>query len=191
MACRGTPPTLKRPATLCPALIGALSLLTSRPLDFGTEHFQPSNLEITSVDTGNPATNVIPAAATARFNIRFNDRHTSDSLKAWIGGQVSAAFSGSGVDYSLEYEPAAESFITEPGGFVQMLSNAAQAETGEPPVLSTGGGTSDARFIKNLCPVAELGPLNATAHKVDECVAIADLERLAAIYTRFLQLTFM
>jgi succinyl-diaminopimelate desuccinylase len=174
-----------------PALVGALSLLKSRPLDSGTEHFQPSNLEITSVDTGNPATNVIPAAATARFNIRFNDRHTSDSLKAWIGGQVSAALGGSGVDYALEYEPAAESFVTEPGGFVQMLSNAVQAETGEPPVLSTGGGTSDARFIKNLCPVAELGPLNATAHKVDECVAIADLERLAAIYTRFLQLTFM
>ncbi len=108
-----------------PALIDALSLLKSRPLDTGSEHFQPSNLEITSIDTGNPASNVIPAGASARFNIRFNSRHTSGSLKAWIEGQAGAALAGRGIDYTLEYDPPAESFLTEPGGFVQMLSNAA------------------------------------------------------------------
>ncbi len=174
-----------------PALIAALSLLKREPLDAGSEHFQPSNLEITSIDTGNPATNVIPAAATARFNVRFNDRHTSASLKAWIEAQVKAALAGSGIDHALEYEPAAESFVTGAGGFVRRLSDAAEAETGRRPRLSTGGGTSDARFIKDLCPVAELGLLNATAHKVDECVAVADIERLSAIYRRFLQLTFV
>ncbi|MGO9484968.1 MAG: M20/M25/M40 family metallo-hydrolase, partial [Rhodomicrobium sp.] len=137
------------------------------------------------------ATNVIPASATARFNIRFNSLHTSNSLKAWIEFQVSAALAGSGIGHTLEYEPAAESFLTEPGGFVQRLSDAVKAETGRQPVLSTGGGTSDARYIKELCPVAELGLLNATAHKVDECVAVADLERLNGIYRHFLQLTFI
>ncbi len=174
-----------------PALIGALSLLKAKPLDAGSEHFQPSNLEITSIDTGNPATNVIPASATARFNIRFNSLHTSNSLKAWIETQVSAALAGSGVGHTLEFEPAAESFLTEPGEFVQRLSDAVKAETGQQPVLSTGGGTSDARYIKELCPVAELGLLNATAHKVDECVGVADLERLTGIYRHFLQLTFI
>jgi len=174
-----------------PALIDALSLLKKEPLDAGSDRFQPSNLEITGIDTGNPATNVIPATATARFNVRFNDRHTSDRLKDWIETQVNGALKNTGVDFTLEYEPAAESFITEPGGFVQKLSAAVQAETRQEPVLSTGGGTSDARFIKDLCPVAELGLLNATAHKVDECVPVADLEMLASIYSRFLKLTFV
>lgn len=173
-----------------PSLIDALSLLKAKPLDAGSDHFQPSNLEITSIDTGNPATNVIPAAAMARFNIRFNGRHTSDSLKSWIEGQVSAALRGSGIEYMLEYDPPAESFVTEPGAFVQRLNAAVQAETGQEAILSTGGGTSDARYIKNLCPVAELGLLNTTAHKVDECVPIADLEKLTRIYSKFLQLTF-
>ncbi len=173
-----------------PALIDALSLLKLRPLDAGSDRFQPSNLEITSIDTGNPATNVIPATATARFNIRFNDRHTSGGLKAWIEAQVSAALKDTGADYTLEYEPAAESFVTGPGGFDQLLSAAVQSETRHEPVFSTGGGTSDARYIKDLCPVAELGLLNATAHKVDECVPVADLEMLTRIYARFLQLTF-
>jgi succinyl-diaminopimelate desuccinylase len=173
-----------------PALIDALNRLNSKPLDEGTAHFQPSNLQITSIDTGNPVSNVIPALATARFNIRFNDLHTSDSLKAWIGAQVSETLRDAGIDYTLGFEPAAESFVTEPAGFVQKLSAASQAETGRDPALSTAGGTSDARFIKDLCPVAELGLLNATAHKVDECVPLADLETLTRIYMRFLDLTF-
>ncbi|MGO8952423.1 MAG: succinyl-diaminopimelate desuccinylase [Rhodomicrobium sp.] len=173
-----------------PALIDALGLLKLKPLDAGSAHFQPSNLQITSIDTGNPATNVIPAKATARFNIRFNDLHTGDSLKAWIEAQVSAALQGTGIDYTLEFEPVCDSFVTVPGGFVQRLSAAIQAETGREAILSTAGGTSDARFIKNLCPVAELGLLNATAHKADECVPLGDLETLTRIYARFLQLTF-
>ncbi len=173
-----------------PALIDALSLLKARTLDQGSAHFEPSNLEITSIDTGNPAFNVIPATATARFNIRFNDLHTAHALKIWIEEQVSAALKGTGTDYSLEYEPASESFLTEPAGFVEKLSAAIEAVTKREPILSTGGGTSDARFIKDLCPVAELGLLNATAHKVDECVPIADLETLTRIYLHFLELTF-
>ncbi len=171
-----------------PRLIDALDLLKTKQLDAGSTHFQPSNFEITSIDTGNPTYNVIPATATARFNIRFNDHHTGDNLKAWVESQVQAALLDTGVDYTLEYEPVAESFMTDPGGFVQKLSAAIEAETQREPILSTGGGTSDARFIKDLCPVVEIGLLNATAHKVDECVALADLDALTRIYTRFLRL---
>ncbi len=171
-----------------PLMIDALNLLKTRQLDQGNAHFQPSNFEITSIDTGNPAYNVIPATATARFNVRFNDQHTSESLKGWIESQVQAALRDTGVDYALAYEPAAESFITDPGSFVQKLSAAIEAETRRKPILSTGGGTSDARFIKNLCPVVEVGLLNATAHKVDECVPVGDLDRLTRVYARFLRL---
>lgn len=173
-----------------PLLIDALNLLKTRQLDQGSEHFQPSNFEITSIDTGNMAYNVIPATATARFNVRFNDQHTSESLKAWIENQVQAALLDTGVDYAFEYQPPAESFMTDPGSFVQKLSVAIEVETRHRPILSTGGGTSDARFIKNLCPVVEAGLLNATAHKVDECVPLADLDTLTRIYARFLRLAF-
>lgn len=173
-----------------PPLIGALNRLKAKELDTGSTHFQPSNLEIVSIDTGNATYNLIPATATARFNIRFNDHHTSDNLKVWIESEVKAALADTGVDYTLEYEPPAESFMTDPTGFVEMLSAAISAETENAPILSTGGGTSDARFIKDLCPVVELGLLNATAHKVDECVAVPDLHTLTRIYTRFLRLAF-
>ncbi|MGA7326030.1 MAG: succinyl-diaminopimelate desuccinylase [Rhodomicrobium sp.] len=173
-----------------PALIDALNLLKMKPLDAGSEHFQPSNLQITSIDTGNPAFNVIPATATAKFNVRFNDHHTGDSLKTWIESQVNAALLETGVDFAVDFEPVAEAFITEPGGFVKKLSAAVQAEVHQEPMLSTAGGTSDARFIKDLCPVAELGLLNATAHKIDECVPVSDLEKLSRIYLRFLRLFF-
>ncbi len=171
-----------------PRLIEAVDRLRSKQLDAGSTHFDPSNFEITSIDTGNRAYNVIPATATARFNVRFNDHHTADNLKAWIEEQVKAALAGTGVDYTLDYEPAAESFMTDAHGFVQKLSAAVEAETHREPILSTGGGTSDARFIKDLCPVVELGLLNGTAHKVDECVSLGDLDMLTRIYTRFLRL---
>jgi succinyl-diaminopimelate desuccinylase len=171
-----------------PPLIDALNLLKTKQLDAGSTHFQPSNFEITSIDTGNQTYNVIPATATARFNVRFNDHHTSDNLKTWIETQVQAALLDSGVDYAVDYEPAAESFMTDPSGFVQKVSAAIEAETRREPILSTGGGTSDARFIKDLCPVVEVGLLNATAHKVDECVPVADLDGLSQIYARFLNL---
>jgi succinyl-diaminopimelate desuccinylase len=171
-----------------PRLIDALNLLKSQQLDAGSTHFQPSNLEITSIDTGNQTYNLIPATATARFNVRFNDHHTGENLKVWIESQVQAALLDSGVGYTLEYGPEAESFMTDPGEFVKMLTAAIEAETQREPILSTGGGTSDARFIKDLCPVAEIGLLSATAHKVDECVSVADLETLTHIYSRFLRL---
>ncbi|MBJ7535590.1 succinyl-diaminopimelate desuccinylase [Rhodomicrobium vannielii ATCC 17100] len=171
-----------------PALIDALTRLKARRLDDGSEHFQPSNLEITTIDTGNKATNIIPAQASARFNIRFNDLHTAPQLKAWIEGEVAAALLDTGVEHTLNFDQPSDSFLTSPGGFVKMLGAAVKAETGREPVLSTGGGTSDARFIKDLCPVAELGLLNATAHKVDEHTATADIETLARIYKRFLHL---
>jgi len=172
-----------------PRLIQALNLLMLKPLDAGNEHFQPSNLEITSIDTGNPTHNLIPAAASARFNIRFNNLHNGDSLRAWIEEQLAAAFLETGMDYAIEYEPINESFMTDPGGFVRRLKAAVQAETQQEPMLSTGGGTSDARFIKDLCPVLEIGLLNATAHKVDECTRVAGLETLTGIFSRFLHLT--
>jgi succinyl-diaminopimelate desuccinylase len=172
-----------------PGLLDALDRLRARVLDTGNEHFQPSNLEITSIDTGNKTSNLIPASATARFNIRFNDQHTSDSLKAWIETEVRAALLDRGLTFTLDYEPPCESFLTQPGGFVQKLGAAIRAETGREPHLSTGGGTSDARFIKDLCPVVECGLLNGTAHKVDECAAVADLEKLTRIFARFLALT--
>jgi succinyl-diaminopimelate desuccinylase len=170
-----------------PRLIEVLDRLKSKKLDAGSTHFDPSNFEITSIDTGNQTFNVIPATATARFNVRFNDHHTPDNLKAWIEDQVKAALADTGVDYTLDYEPAAESFMTDAQDFVQKLSAAVEAETHREPILSTGGGTSDARFIKDLCPVVELGLLNGTAHKVDECVSVADLEALTRIYSRFLR----
>ena len=171
-----------------PFLIEALDLLKTKQLDSGSAHFQPSNFEITSIDTANPAYNVIPAMTAARFNVRFNDHHTSESLKAWIDTQVKAALLDTGIAYTIAYEPAAECFITEPGSFVGKLRAAIEAETRKQPLLSTSGGTSDARFIKALCPVVEVGLLNATAHKADECVAVADLDTLTQIYTRFLRL---
>lgn len=172
-----------------PRLIDALNLLRLKPLDHGNARFQPSNLEITSIDTGNVTYNLIPESASARLNIRFSDDHTGESLKAWIESQVAAALLDTGIGYTLDYEPVAESFVTEPAGFVQALKAAIQAETGLEPMLSTAGGTSDARFIKNICPVVEIGLLNGTAHKVDECVSLADLETLTGIFTHFLHLT--
>lgn len=170
-----------------PRLVEALSALLMKPLDDGSEHFQPSNLEVTSIDTGNPTSNLIPAGAGARFNIRFNNHHTVDSLKRWIEQQVSTALLDTGVSYELEYEAApADCFFTEPGNWVETLVAAVEAETGKRPAFSTAGGTSDARFIKDLCPVVEIGLLNATAHKIDEHVPVADVERLARIFERFL-----
>ncbi len=172
-----------------PRLIDALNLLKLKPLDEGTAHFQPSNLEITGIDTGNPTHNVIPAATTAHFNIRFNDHHSGDSLKAWVKTQVEAALYDTGLTYALQYQPVTESFMTSPAGFVQDLVSCVETQTGRQPAQSTGGGTSDARFIKDLCPVVELGLLSATAHQVDEHVPVADLQTLTEIFTLFLRKT--
>ena len=159
-------------------LVALLAELQAMPLDAGTEWFQPSNLEVTDLMVGNPATNVIPAEAKARLSIRFNDLHTGaelvervTALSARHGGTVRTVISG-------------EAFLTPPGAFSALVAAAVEAETGIAPELSTSGGTSDARFLKNLCPVIEFGLCNATMHKTDEAVALADLEVLARIYRR-------
>jgi succinyl-diaminopimelate desuccinylase len=169
-----------------PRLLAVLARLTTLPLDAGTEHFEPSRLEITSIDVGNAATNVIPAKASARFNIRFNDRHTSASLKAMIEGvarELAAA-------HRLELQALGEAFFTPPGPFSALIAEAVRAETSRTPRLSTSGGTSDARFIKDYCPVAEFGLAGRTAHKVDEHVPVDDLYTLARIYARVLERYF-
>jgi succinyl-diaminopimelate desuccinylase len=161
-----------------PKLVALLAELDALVLDEGTEWFQPSNLEITQIAIDNPATNVIPAKADARISIRFNNLHTGESLSARIaeiaarhGGTSRAAISG-------------EAFLTQPGAFSALVTEAIRAETGITPEISTTGGTSDARFLKDLCPVIEFGLSNATMHKRDEAVAIADLHVLARIFRR-------
>lgn len=161
-----------------PRLLRLLRPLAEAHLDDGTEHFEPSNLEITSVDVGNPTSNLIPASAEARFNIRFNDAHSGAALEQWLRATLDAV----GEPYSLETRISGESFLTPPAGFVQDLIAAVEGETGETPVLSTGGGTSDARFIARYAPAVEFGLVGRTMHQTDENVAIADIERLSAIY---------
>ncbi len=159
-------------------LVNMLAELNALVLDQGTDWFQPSNLEITDITVGNPATNVIPAKATARLSIRFNDLHSGQELADMVsaiaqkhGGTVRPMISG-------------EAFLTPPGAFSAMIADAVEAETGIRPEASTTGGTSDARFLKNLCPVIEFGLCNATMHKRDEAVAVPDLDALARIYAR-------
>jgi succinyl-diaminopimelate desuccinylase len=171
-------------------LIKVLGAFYDPPLDYGSAHFSPTNLEVTSIDVGNPTTNIIPARAEARFNIRYNDRHEPETLEGTLRERTAQALAGSDLQYTLSFEPPAHMFLTEPGPLDGMLSEAVHDVTGRTPALSTDGGTSDARFIKNICPVVEFGLLTTTIHKVDEHVAIADLKQLAAIYRRFLDLYF-
>jgi succinyl-diaminopimelate desuccinylase len=171
-------------------IVAIMAAVMAEPLDAGSAHFDPSNLEFTSVDVGNKTVNVIPAEARARFNIRFNDCHTQGSLKALIEARAHAA--AQGVHFRIAWEPSnADVFLTKPGPFVDMVSDAIAEVTGRRPELSTSGGTSDARFIKDYCPVVEFGLVNATMHKIDECVATADLVTLAAVYRRILDRYFM
>jgi succinyl-diaminopimelate desuccinylase len=163
-------------------LIDMLGALAREPLDTGTVHFQPSTLQVTSIDVGNPASNVIPAAARAVFNIRFNDAHTGASLTKWLHER----FATHGGRYELTVEISGESFLTLPGRLSEIVSAAVEQVAGRKPALSTTGGTSDARFIKDHCPVAEFGMVGQTMHKVDERVALADIARLTAIYERIL-----
>jgi succinyl-diaminopimelate desuccinylase len=180
----------QRAANPIPVLLTILSQLTAEPLDAGNAHFQPSNLEITSIDVGNGATNVIPASATARFNIRFNDEHTLDSLKARIEAVVKAA-ARPGITPSVTYARGnSQSFITKPGPFVEMVAETIAEVTGRKPELSTTGGTSDARFIKDYCPVIEFGLVGQTMHAVDERVGVEDLKALTAIYRRIIDRYF-
>ncbi len=161
-----------------PRLIRMLAELDSLVLDEGTKWFQPSNLEITELAVGNPAHNVIPAQARARVSIRFNDLHTGKQLAEQV-----SAIAGK---YGATARPmiSGEPFLTPPGAFSRLVADAITAETGVKPELSTSGGTSDARFLRDVCPVIEFGLVNATMHKRDEAVAIADLPTLSRIYAR-------
>ncbi len=160
------------------------------PLDQGSEHFGPSNLEFTSVDVGNPTVNLIPGEARARFNIRYNDRHSQSALKALIEQRASTAAAGR-VRYSFDWPPSnADVFVTKPGPFTDLAISAIAEVTGRKPKLSTTGGTSDARFIKDYCPVLEFGLVGQTMHQTDECVAVADLVTLTAVYRRIIEKYF-
>ena len=168
------------------AMVKLLTALEAKPLDAGTPHFTPSNIEITTLDVGNPATNVVPARAHAAFNIRFNDIWTPESLEAEIRTRLQGA--GVTTPFTLNFEKTnAVAFLTQPGAFVRMLSDVAKAETGLEPILSTTGGTSDARFIKDYCEVIEFGTLGQTMHQVDECVAVSDLTTLETITRKLMQ----
>lgn len=168
-----------------PRLVRMLAALDGEWLDHGTAYFQPSHLTVTSVDVGNPATNVIPARATAQFNVRFNDLHTAEGLRLTIEDRLAEIG-----PHKLDTTCSGEAFVFEPGPLSDHVSAAIEDVTGERPELGTGGGTSDARFIKDVCPVVEAGMLGATAHKHDECAAVADIERLTAIYQGVLERTF-
>ena len=169
------------------ALVALLARLEEKPLDEGTAHFDASTLAITTIDCGNPATNVIPAKGTATVNIRFNDSHSGASLSEWLRRHAAAVQAETGVQISLRITISGESFLTPPGDFSALVARAVQAETGRVPEYSTSGGTSDARFVKDHCPVVEFGLVGKTMHQVDERVEVAQIHALKAIYARVLR----
>ena len=177
-------------------IVTLVDALLARPFDSGTRDFQPTNLEVTTIDVGNPATNVVPAKATAAFNVRFNDAWTAATLQAEIHNRLDRAARRSrlrpgrkaAIDYELVWrDRPSPVFLTRDDRLIETLSGSIEAVTGQRPALSTSGGTSDARFIKDHCPVVEFGLVGRTMHMVDERVALADLETLTEIYRRFLQ----
>jgi len=169
------------------ALVKLLARIDAEPLDRGTPHFDPSTLAITTIDCGNPASNVIPARATAAVNIRFNDMHSGSTLSAWLRSEAEAVAEATSVEIGLKISVSGESFLTPPGEFSALIARAVEAETGRKPVASTSGGTSDARFVKDHCPVVEFGLVGKTMHQVDERVEIAHITQLKAVYSRILR----
>ena len=167
-------------------LLQMLAPVNGAELDGGTPHFDPSTAHVTTIDVGNAATNVIPARAEAKFNIRFNTEHTAANLIGWLEEH----FARIGGDWSVTWKANAHPFITAPGQLTDLISDASEAVTGRRPALSTGGGTSDARFITTMCPVAEFGLVGQTMHQVDEHVMVADIDILTAIYTEVLKSFF-
>jgi succinyl-diaminopimelate desuccinylase len=170
-----------------PGLVRLLDRLISHKLDEGTEHFDPSTLQITTIDVGNPTNNVIPAEARATVNIRFNDAHTAQSLEDWLEEEADRAAQETRVGLATRFTLSGESFFTEPGPFTDLITRAVEAETSVKPTLSTSGGTSDARFIRSHCPVVEVGLVGATMHQTDEMVDVEQIEQLKGIYTHILR----
>ncbi len=177
----------ERGANPIPVLVDLMKRLNDRRLDEGYEAFQPSNLEITTLDVGNPATNVIPGQAVGRFNIRFNPNHTGASLMAWIEEEARAAEAASGQKVTVEFLHSGDAFLTQEGPFTRSVQDAVEAELGVRPEASTTGGTSDARFIRALCPVLELGLVGQTMHQIDERVSEADLHAITRVYARVIR----
>lgn len=169
-----------------PPLVRLMDRLASHELDTGTDHFDPSTLAVVTVDTGNPATNVIPAKAMARVNIRFNDTHSGASLSDWLKAEAADVAAEFGVGIDVQIKISGESFLTPPGPLSDLVAQAVEAETGVTPVLSTSGGTSDARFVKDHCPVVEFGLVGETMHQVDERVPVDQIQQLKAVYGRIL-----
>jgi succinyl-diaminopimelate desuccinylase len=170
-----------------PAMARLMDRLASHEMDTGSDHFDPSTLAVVTIDTGNPATNVIPAICKASANVRFNDLHTSHTVIAWMQGEVDAVAAEFRVQIDMDTRVSGESFVTPPGELSDLISAAVLAETGITPELSTTGGTSDARFVKNHCPVVEVGLVGKTMHQVDECVPVEQITQLKAIYARILR----
>ena len=183
----GYPQKAKNPI---PVLAELVTQFASHKLDKGNEHFDPSTLAFTTVDVGNDVTNVIPGEARAAFNIRFNDRHTPDSLINWVKDRSQRIAQESGCRIDMTSQTSGVSFLTAPGKFTQLVSDTVASVTGQSPFFSTSGGTSDARFIKDICPVVELGLAGATMHKADECVPVAEISALTDIYAAILQAYF-
>lgn len=183
----GYPHKAKNPI---PALAELVTQLATHKLDKGTEHFDPSTLAFTTLDVGNPTTNVIPGEARAGFNIRFNDRHTPDSLIHWVQDRAQQVAQQSGCEITVTSQTSGVAFLTAPGKFTQLVSDTVAGITGQAPILSTSGGTSDARFIKGICPVVELGLAGATMHKADECVPVDEIAALTDIYAALLAAYF-
>jgi len=170
-----------------PAMARLLDQLSSASLDAGTEHFDASTLAVVTIDTGNPATNVIPAQCRATVNIRFNDAHSGASLTEWLQEHANKVAQVFDVHIDLDVSISGESFMTPPGELSDLVARAIQIETNRTPALSTSGGTSDARFVQHHCPVVEFGLVGKTMHQVDERVEIAQIHQLKAIYTRILR----
>jgi succinyl-diaminopimelate desuccinylase len=183
----GYPQKAKNPI---PVLAELVTQLAGHKLDKGTDHFDPSTLSFTTFDVGNSATNVIPAQARGAFNIRFNDRHTPESLTGWVNDRAAQIARQYGCEISVTATTSGVAFVTQPGKFTQLVSDTVADVIGQAPLFSTSGGTSDARFIKAFCPVVELGLAGATMHKSDECVPVAEIAALTDIYAALLAAYF-
>jgi len=170
-----------------PAMARLVHELAAYELDQGTQHFDASTLAVTTIDTGNTANNVIPAETKATVNIRFNDAHTSEKLTTWMDGIANTIAADTGIEIEMRVQVSGESFVTPLGDFSDLIASAVQAEIGMTPVPSTSGGTSDARFVKNHCPVVEFGLVGKTMHQVDERVSVEQIHQLKSIYTRVMK----
>lgn len=170
-----------------PAMVRLMDRLASHELDQGSDHFDPSTLAVVTVDTGNPANNVIPASCSSAVNIRFNDHHSGEELSDWLRAEAAEVAEAFGVKIEVKIKISGESFITPPGELSTLVANAVEAETGVSPVLSTTGGTSDARFVKAHCPVVEFGLVGQSMHQVDEHVRVDHIHQLKAVYGRILR----